>query len=240
MKDQVIFKNSKDEYTSLDSYLDRMKEKTKEKIIYADNKDAQASLLQLLNESDLEAIVTNSVIDNHFIPYLEMKSAGKYKFVRIDSDESTHLLGDDQSEPEIIDPKDNKSVSEKLAGLFTNFLNNDKIKVKCQSLKSEKVPAMLLFDENMRRMKEMMSMSPNNMLDMGNDDGHTLVVNSKNPAIKNLLTLSENPGNDSKVDMMIHQVYDLAKNATGYIYSRNDARFCRSFYRDTRTDSLIK
>lgn len=209
MKDQVIYKNSQGNYTKLDDYLERMKEKTNDKIIYADDKHAQASMLNLLDAAGIEAIITESVIDSHFIPYMEMKSASKYKFVRIDSDESTHLLGDD-SDGQVVDPTDNKNALEKLEVIFKDAINKDKVKVKCQTLKSENVPAMLLFDENMRRMKEMMSMSPNSILQQTADEAHTLVINYSNPAIKNLLTLSKDESNKDKVKLMVNQVYDLA------------------------------
>jgi molecular chaperone HtpG len=208
MAEYVIFKSSSGSYTTLDSYLERMEEKTDGKIIYSSDPIAQASFVKMFIEHGLEAIVADTMIDSHFIQHVEMKSSRKFKFSRIDADVSKHLLSDD-SAPEIVDPSDQKTARQRVEELFASHMKNDKLKIRVEKLKADRVPAILLLDENARRFKEMSARSGGGFNFPGSDE-LTLVVNQNNGAIRNLLTLAKSFNRDEDVDLIVKQIYDLA------------------------------
>ena len=77
-----------------------------------------------------------------------------------------------------------------------------------QSLKDDKIPAVILLSEQSRRMREMYrayGQQAASMADMFKDE-FTLVLNSNNSLIKKLDTLE---GEDAS--LVINHVYDLAK-----------------------------
>lgn len=223
MMDHIIFKTSEGGFTNLPAYLERMKGKLDDKIVYASDESAHGSYLRMFKEHGLEAIVADTMIDQHFLPFLEMESQRKFKFQRIDADISKHLV-DDKATSTIIDPKDNKNNVEKIQDLFKKHLSRTKVKVRIESLKSN-VPAVLLFDENMRRIKEMSRMNPYaSEADAGLDE-HTLVVNQNSPAVKGLLQLGKAIGKDEEAKMLVDHIYDLAYMQQGRFSPEELQRF---------------
>ncbi len=81
------------------------------------------------------------------------------------------------------------------------------VKTEVKHLKSPEVPAMIVFNEFMRRYQEMNTFGNRNDFDMLKN--HTLVVNADNKTIQKILTLAEN-GEQEKVNLLIQYVHDLA------------------------------
>ena len=211
MKEFLIFRTSEGTHTTLDAYLERMKEKTGDKIIYVQDEAMQASYLSMLKEAGVEAVIAPTMIDQHFIPYFEMQSAGKYKFQRVDSDVLDHII-EREGASKIVDPADNKTNDEKILGLFEKYLGDRKVTFRIEGLKSDKVPAMLIFDENMRRMKEMGGFGGGfASLTKDLELKETLVVNRNSAAVKNLLSMTKKlVPNEQNVQMLVQHIYDLA------------------------------
>lgn len=207
MIEHVIFKSSTGVYTTLKSYQERMNDKTDGKIIYSSDRVAQASYLKMFEEHGLEAVIADTMIDSHFIQYVEMKSSRAFQFARIDADVSKHLLSDDSGQ-EIVDPTDNKTASQKVEDLFNKYMKREKLKIRVEKLKSERVPAILLLDENARRFKEMSARGGG--FNFPGADEMTLVVNQNNGAVRNLLTLARTFNREEDVDMIVKQIFDLA------------------------------
>jgi molecular chaperone HtpG len=150
------------------------------------------------------------MIDQHFLPYFEMQTGRKWKFQRIDSDVTSHLL--EGAKPDlVIDAKDKATVSEKIDKIFRDNLDKEKVKIRVEAFKSDKVPAMLVIDENARRMQEMIR---NNgamaAFAAGVPEERTLVVNQNSPAIKNLVKLSQTFNRQEEVKLVVNQIFDLA------------------------------
>lgn len=206
MIDFIIFKNSEGKYTTLNQYLDANSEKSDKKIFYATDEKTQATYIKMYKDQGIDVIVCDRTIDSHFLPYIEMHSSGKFKFQRIDSDLSAHVV-DEEKEASIVDPADNKTDREKIDELFRNYLKKEKVKVRVEALKSESVPGMIILDENLRRFSDMSrigAQASSPMLE------HTLVVNCKNPAIKNLANLKGSFNKEEQIELIVNQVYDLA------------------------------
>lgn len=210
MKDHLIFKSSAGGHVSLEKYQERMKDKVEDgTVIYCNDADAQAAYLRMLKEHGMEAVIADTMIDVHFIPYFEMQTGRKWKFQRVDSDLAKHLV-DDKKTDIVLDAEGKQTTAEKIDKLFRDHLEKTKVKIRVEALKSDKLPAMLIFDENQRRFKEMTRSGAMSHLKDTIPDEHTLVVNQNNPAIKNLVALAMSFNREEEVKLMVNQIYDLA------------------------------
>lgn len=208
MVDHLLFKCSSGEYQNLDQYLQKNGEKTGGKIIYASDSQAQAAVIKMLHDEGIDVVMAETFIDSHFLPFVEMQSARKYSFQRVDADITSHLK--DANSVDMVDPTDNKKWSEKIDELFRKNLSRANVKVKVEALKSSAVPGILTIDENMRRMKEMSKFSPFGASDNPWESEHTLVINQNSPAIKSLLGIAKDFNKDDDVKMVVDHIYDLA------------------------------
>lgn len=209
MQEHLLFKTTTDQFVTLDQYLEKNKDKTDNKVVYATDMALQASKIHLLKENDIDVVVTEGVIDQHFLPYLEMQSGRKYHFQRIDAGILSALK--DHQASTILDPNDQKTKEQKVLDIFTKFLDVKGVQVKAEGLKSEKLPAVLTVDENVRRMKEMARMNPMfSQFDQAPLDS-TLIVNVNSQAVKRLLDVAGGLSiDDAALKTMVHQIYDLA------------------------------
>ena len=206
VKDIVIFPSSSGLNTSIPEYLERNKEKTDKKVFYCTNKDEQASYVELCKAEDIEVIYLQSVIDTHFLQFLEGKNTD-IKYVAVDSELSEHLV-DKTKDTDIIDPKDNKSTKQKLEDVFKVALNNDKLKIEVQHLKSSHTPAIILESEQTKRMKQMSVMMKGPQMPIFDD--YTLMVNQNNDLVSKILTLSKSETKKDDVKELCEHVHDIA------------------------------
>jgi len=206
VKDIIIFKNTEGSYVTLKEYLEANKDKHENKVFYVDDEKQQAQYIRMFKENDLQAIILDSKIDSHFINFLEMKENG-VKFNRIDSDISDTLKdknADEENKEEI------KKETETLESLFKEILNNDKVKVNVESLKSEEIPAVILLSEESRRMQQMNSMFQG--MDTANmfPNDETLVLNRKNNLVKSMLLKNNDESKREDIKLIGEHIYDLA------------------------------
>lgn len=203
VKEIVIFNSSNGSATTLSDYLERNKEKLENKIIYAEDKDTQASYISLCKAQGLEVIYLSSLIDTHFIQFLESKNTD-VKFVAVDSELSNHLV-ETESTSDVVDEKEQEKKS-KLEDVFKQALKNDKLTIKLESLKSKDISGMLLESEQSKRIKSMSMMMGKQALE-GLED-YTFIVNEKNPIIQKILSLGE--ADNALATTLCNHVYDLA------------------------------
>jgi molecular chaperone HtpG len=204
VKDIIIFKTTNGDYVTLKDYLERNKEKHKDKVFYVTDEKQQAQYIRLFKDQGMEAVILNTLIDNHFIQFLEMKESG-VKFSRIDADLSDSMKDSNAEES-------SSDAAQKLETVFKESLGDDKLKIKVEALKAASVPGMILLSEYSRRMQEMSRIYGMNGIDMGNmfPDERTLVLNRTNPLIKAIVRLSENSSRQEDVKLICQHVYDLA------------------------------
>lgn len=203
VKDIIVYKTINNEYISLKQYLEANKEKHENKVFYVNDEKQQAQYIKMFKEHGLDAVILNSTIDNHFISFLEMNENG-VKFNRIDSDLSETLKSaEDKNET-------SGEFNQDLEKLFKENLENDKLKIEVQGLKTIDIPAIMLLSEHSRRMQEM-----NNMfggMDMRSmfPEEQTLVLNRNNALIKSILELNKDEERKEDVKLVCEHVYDLA------------------------------
>lgn len=207
-----------DSYTTLDEYLERNQKRHENRVYYCTDPTSQATYVELHKSQGLEVLYLDSFIDTHFISYLE-RDRSEVKFSRVDSELDENLVSGEQ-DTEIVDPNTNKTRSEQVKELFEKALNQPKLTIRTESLKSENAegapPAMVLLPEAMRRLRDMTALLQQETA--GFPDEHILVVNTAHPMIQNLANLAQGSivgaeGTSPSADLanlICHHVYDLA------------------------------
>ena len=194
VKDFIIYKNLDGKHITLSEYLAG---KDNKDVYYVSDESLQSQYINMFRAQGLDAVILPSLIDTHFISFIEMKEEG-VKFKRIDSS---------VSETADKDAKKDKKSDEKTVEIFKDALKDDSLKIEVQALKSEDMPAVILLSEESRRMQEMYRSYGQQFAGMGDmfKDEFTLVINSANPLIKKLSGIE---GEDR--DMLAKQIFDLA------------------------------
>ncbi|MGG7058493.1 molecular chaperone HtpG [Clostridium tertium] len=200
IKDIIVFRKLNGEYITLKEYLEENKEKHENKVFYVTDEKQQSQYIKMFKEANLDALVLDCSLDNHFISFLESKEAG-VTFARIDSDISETLKGDETEEL--------KDLNEKIENLFKEVASNDVKEIKVESLKNSETPAMILVSEQSRRMAEMSKMFGG--MDMPNmfSEERTLVINNNNPIIKKLTNVSLEEDKE-RINLICSYILDLA------------------------------
>ena len=226
MKDFIIFKNLEGKYLTLPEYIKAAKgesaeatdengEKIEAEVVdeaKADNADAepkkdtvyyvtdekqQSQYINMFKENGIDALIMTHNIDQPFISQLEYENKD-VKFQRIDAD-----LTDSFTEG----GEDITALNDELSELFKKALGKEKLEVKVEKIKSEKISAMITLSEESRRMQDMMKMY--RMSGMNDDmfaGGEKLVLNANHPLVKYLGANKES----EHTNMLCEQLYDLA------------------------------
>lgn len=203
VKPAIILKNNHDKYMTIDEYINKNEEKIGKKIYYANDQKRQSSAIALYDNKGIDVAIFDMLIDNSFISFMEY--GGGYeglKFVRVDAD----IDGLAENSGELDDEL--KAHQENLEKMFRAILSNDTLNVKLKDLSDESVIAVQLQDEQGRRFAELSKIYGQNF---SIPEQKTLVLNSKNPAVK---ALYERDANDDLTKLICKQVFDLSSMAT--------------------------
>ena len=170
----------------------------------------------------MSAVVLPDQIDQPFINQLEMKNEG-IRFRRIDAGITDSFKTETSEE----DQKELDAQSEAIQKLVREALGNDKLTVKVEKLKNDKVSSVLTISEETRRMQDMMRMYAANGMDMGmfgGGEGETLVLNANHPLVKYVIEHKEETDNANE-KLICEQLYDLAKLQNGPLDAEAMTRF---------------
>ena len=149
-----------------------------------------------------DAVILTHNIDSAFVTYLEQKHPD-VQFLRIDADVHDSLK-DEVAEDE---KEAFQKTSDSLVEIFRKELNNDKLNVKVEKLKDDKVASMAVLSEQDRRMAEMMKMYGMGGMDLSMFGSQaTLVLNANHPLVKFLVEHKRS----KNVPIICKQLYDLA------------------------------
>lgn len=200
------------QFVTLDDYFANHKDKIGDKAFYTNDPRAQAAPLKLLREQGVEALLMNTMIDSHFMQFLESKENGR-RFVRVDAELADHIVDKDGGVK--LADADGRDLESNLRELFQKAIGDEKATIRVEALKSEEIPALALFPEQMRRFSEMSAMMAREMPKLPVE--HTLLLNSKNAIIRALArpALVTADGGVSKQELMAKQIYYLARLAQG-------------------------
>ncbi len=232
MKDSMIYKNLDHKYLTLDDIIKESKGNAEEKntseeadkaetaqadtekasgeseeeektsIYYVTDEVQQSQYINMFKEQGQDAVILSHNIDSAFVTYLEQKHQD-VRFLRIDADVHDSLK-DEVAEDE---KESFQKKADSLVEIFRKELGNDKLNVKVEKLKDDKVASMAILSEQERRMAEMMKMYGMGGMDPSMFGSQaTLVLNANHPLVK-FLTEHKRSKN---VPIICKQLYDLA------------------------------
>ena len=192
-------------------------------VLYASNKEAQHSYIEIAKEKGYQVILLDSPIISHLVQKLESDNEN-LTFARVDADFIDKLI---QKEEET-SSKLSDEEKEKLKTVLEALVPKEKYTVQLENLDSKAAPFMITQPEFMRRMKEMSaSGGGGGMFGMGNfPDMYNLVVNT-NSEIATTILAAENEEAKTK---LVKQALDLAKLSQGLLKGEELTAFVkRSF-----------
>lgn len=214
VKDILLLKTTDGVYETVAEYLEKNKEKHENVIYFATDTNQQAQYIRLFKEQGLEAAIMDTPVDKPFVSFLEYKNQDiKLKVQRVDADIDSLQEKEDAEISEAKKQADEFEANQ-MQELFRAAVANEKLNVKLEALKAEKVSAMILLSEESRRMMEMMEAYANNeefkamFANMKPDE--TLVLNKNNKLVKALLSMAGKEEKKEDATLLCHQLYDLA------------------------------
>ncbi len=234
MKDAILFKNIDGKYLTLKDCIeenggesekpeDKKEEKTKETaqenasedgtsdenadskeekkttIYYVTDEIQQSQYINMFRNQGQDAVILSHNIDSPFITQLEQRNEN-IQFQRIDAD-VTDTAKEEVAET---DKEAFQKTTDSLTEIFRKELGNDKLEVKVEKLKDDKVASMITLSEQSRRMQEMMKMYGMGAMGMDTGNDGTLILNANHPLVQYVVDHKEN------VSVICKQLYDLA------------------------------
>jgi molecular chaperone HtpG len=203
----VLYPTVDDQYFTLDELKEKLKEKQTDKndklvILYASNKEAQHSYIEIAKEKEYEVLLLDSPIISHLIQKIEGDNSD-LTFVRVDSDHIDNLIKKEDTTISKLSDEEQTS----LKTVVETIVPKQNYTVQLEALDSLAAPFIITQPEFMRRMKEM-SQSGGGMFGMGNmPEMYNLVVNTNSDLATTILKTEDKTTQES----LIKQALDLAK-----------------------------
>lgn len=191
-------------------------------VLYASNKDAQHSYIDIAKEKGYQVVLLDSPIVSHLIQKLEQDNEN-LTFTRVDSDHIDKLI----AKEETTISKLSEEETTQLKGVLESIVPTATYTVQLEAMDSSAAPFMITQPEFMRRMKEMSQTGGGGMFGMGNfPEMYNLVVNTNSDLATTILKTEENATRDS----LVKQALDLAKISQGLLKGEELTAFVkRSF-----------
>lgn len=171
-------------------------------VYYVTDLKQQSQYINMFKEAGIDALILTHNIDQPFITNIEYERKD-IKFQRIDADITEGF----KAEAKKKDLKALKKNTKAMTGLFRKVLGKDKLEVKVELFKNEKVSSVITLSEENRRMQDMMRMYNMSGMDMGDlGGGEVLVLNANNKLVQYIIANEK----AEKTPMICEQLYDLA------------------------------
>ncbi len=171
-------------------------------VYYVTDEKQQSQYVNMFKEAAMDALILTHNIDQPFVTQLENHNQ-KVAFQRIDAD----ITDSFREETKKKDKKVLKNNTEAMTKLFQKVLSKEKLEVKVEKLKNEKVSSMITLSEEGRRMQDMMRMYNMQGMDAGMfGAGETLVLNANHKLVQYVITNEKS----EHTPMICEQLYDLA------------------------------
>ena len=172
-------------------------------VLYASNKEAQHSYIQIAKNKGYEVLLLDSPIISHLIQKIESDN-NTMTFERVDSDPIDKLIKKEETSISKLSDEE----KEKLKTVLEGFVPKQKYSVQMEALDSNEAPFIITQPEFMRRMKEMSQTGGGGMFGMGNmPEMYNLVVNTNSELASNILNSSDTANQEN----LVKQALDLAK-----------------------------
>ena len=234
----ALVKNIESQYFTFEEYKEKVKDNQTDKngdlvLLYAQNTDTSYAYIQRAKEKGYDVLLMDGELDVHAMSQQEQKAfehdtdqqEGKHKgglrFVRVDADVIENLIK--KEDVSTANCELSTEQQDALRECFENLLpKTDKTNyaVSLEAVSADALPVFLTQNEFMRRMKEM-SAHQQGMAFYGNmPDQYTLVINTANEKIKDLLTVDS-----EQLTVKSQQLIDIAMLAAGQLKGEALAKF---------------
>ena len=196
-----------DKYFTIEELKETLKEKQTDKdgklvVLYAGNKEAQHSYIEIAQEKGYEVLLLDSPIISHLIQKIEGDNK-EVTFVRVDSDYIDNLVKKEETTISKLSDEEKESLKTSLETYIPKAYT-----VQLESMDSQAAPFIITQPEFMRRMKEMSQSGGGGMFGMGNmPEMYNLVVNTNSDLATNILNTQDKTAQES----LVKQALDLAK-----------------------------
>ncbi len=184
VKGSVLLPTTSGKHVTPDEYLEAAKELHEGKVYYANDKIAEAQYISAYEDAGIEVVLLDSVIDTQFISLLETDK--NCKFMRVDAGIDDVLK---------VEGTFDTSGTDALTALFRRVSGNEDLAVSYEHLRDTKTPAIILEDEQFRRMNDMMRLY--GMSDGMGKKEQSLAVNLENPLIEKLVSAPESESSET-------------------------------------------
>lgn len=191
-------------------------------VLYASNKDAQHSYIEIAREKGYEVLLLDSPIVSHLIQKLESDNEN-LTFTRVDSDHIDKLIQKEDTQISKLSEEE----STQLKTVLEEIVPKANYSVQLEPMDSSAAPFIITQPEFMRRMKEMSQTGGGGMFGMGNfPEMYNLVVNTNSDLATTILNTSDKSAQES----LVKQALDLAKISQGLLKGEELTAFVkRSF-----------
>lgn len=191
-------------------------------VLYASNKEAQHSYIDIAKEKGYQVVLLDSPIVSHLIQKLESDNQN-LTFARVDADHIDKLI--EKDEPILSKLSDEEK--ESLKTVLEELVPKANYSVQLESMDSSAAPFMITQPEFMRRMKEMSQSGGNGMFGMGNfPEMYNLVVNSNSELAATILHTEDKSIQES----LVKQALDLAKLSQNLLKGEELTAFIKRGY----------
>ena len=197
MKDCVLYKTTDGKFLTLAEYKERNAEKLPDKMVYTSDPARQDAAIRLFTERGIDVAVLDHAIDVNFVSYMEYSGdpESKFKFCRVDAE--LESLTSSEEAPTLD--------ADKLTALMREAVGKDDLAVEVKPLTNDKVPVMLIEDEQVRRFNDMGRIYGRSEYTM--PAKYNVVLNSRSATVQKLAGREK----DERSVLLAHQLYDLAE-----------------------------
>ena len=203
----VLYPTVDDKFYTLEELKENLKETQTDKdgklvVLYAGNKEAQHSYIEIAKEKGYEVLLLDSPIISHLIQKIEGDNKD-LSFVRVDSDHIDNLIKKEETTISKLSDAEKESLKTSLETYIPKAYT-----VQLEALDSQAAPFIITQPEFMRRMKEMSQSGGGGMFGMGNmPEMYNLVINTNSDLASNILNTEDKTIQEG----LVKQALDLAK-----------------------------
>ncbi len=189
-------------------------------VLYASNKEAQHSYIDIAKDKGYEVLLLDSPIVSHLIQKLEADNEN-LTFARVDADHIDKLINKEETQISKLTDSEKETLKTSLEAVIPKAYT-----VQLESLDSDATPFIITQPEFMRRMKEMSQSSGGGMFGMGNmPEMYNLVVNANSELANSILHAKDDAQKE-----LVKNALDLAKLSQGLLKGEELTAFVkRSF-----------
>lgn len=152
--------------------------------IYATDPTAQYAYIKTVNDMGYNVLVMDGQLDSHIVGLLE-STAGKSRWVRVDSDIPERLIVKEDNAASQLTPLQRDILSTMFKSQMPHIERAQFI-VDFEALKGNNMPATVVQNEYMRRMKDMAAYQGGASYYGALPDSFSLVVNTEQPIVRKL------------------------------------------------------